>query len=75
MKSAHVIGLAVAVLLAWNASSPATESTGATAPTNISDTVPLYTDLGSHHKRISTRVPAAQQIGRASCRERVLRLG
>ena len=25
------------------------------------DTVPLYTDLGSHHKRISTRVPAAQQ--------------
>ena len=61
MKSAHVIGLAVAVLLAWNASSPATESTGATAPTNISDTVPLYTDLGSHHKRISTRVPAAQQ--------------
>jgi tetratricopeptide (TPR) repeat protein len=27
---------------------------------SLSDTVPLYTDLGSHHKRISTRVPAAQ---------------
>ena len=26
-----------------------------------SDSVPLYTDLGSHHKAISTRVPAAQQ--------------
>ena len=25
------------------------------------DSVPLYTDLGSHHRRISTRVPAAQQ--------------
>jgi tetratricopeptide (TPR) repeat protein len=26
-----------------------------------SDTVPLYTNLGSHHKRISTRVPASQR--------------
>jgi tetratricopeptide (TPR) repeat protein len=26
-----------------------------------SDTVPLYTDLGSHHRAISTRVPKAQQ--------------
>lgn len=25
------------------------------------DTVPLYTDLGSHHRAISTRVPKAQQ--------------
>jgi tetratricopeptide (TPR) repeat protein len=61
MKFHHVIGFAAAALLAWNASSPATESTNATAPTNLSDTVPLYTDLGSHHKRISTRVSAAQQ--------------
>ena len=25
------------------------------------DTVPLYTDLGSHHRAISTRVPNAQR--------------
>src|SRR4029077_7578748 len=30
-------------------------------PGNLPDTVPLYTNLGSHHKPISTRVPAAQQ--------------
>ena len=30
-------------------------------PRSLSDTVPLYTNLGSHHKRISTRVPATQQ--------------
>ena len=30
-------------------------------PKSLSDTVPLYTNLGSHHKRISTRVPATQQ--------------
>src|SRR5262249_52935641 len=29
--------------------------------TNPSDTVPLYTNLGSHHKRISTRVPDTQR--------------
>ncbi len=31
------------------------------APPSPSDTVPLYTDLGSHHKRISTQVSATQQ--------------
>ena len=62
MKSAHVIGFAAAALLAWAASSSATESTVATAPPpNLPETVPLYTNLGSHHKRISTRVPATQQ--------------
>ncbi len=29
--------------------------------TSPSDTVPLYTNLGSHHKPISTRVPATQR--------------
>ena len=61
-KCPQVIILAAAALLAWATSSSATESTVATAPpSNTSDTVPLYTDLGSHHKRISTRVPATQQ--------------
>lgn len=61
MKFHDIIGFAAAALLAWNASSLAGELTGATAPTNLSDTVPLYTDLGAHHKRISTRVQTAQQ--------------
>ena len=62
MKSPHIIGFAAAVLLACAAPSSGTESTVAPAPPkSLSDTVPLYTNLGSHHKRISTRVPATQQ--------------
>ncbi|MHC9063019.1 tetratricopeptide repeat protein [Nitrospira sp. CMX1] len=60
MKFPRIIGFTAAVLLACAAYSSATESTVAPPP-NLSVTVPLYTDLGSHHKRISTRVPAAQQ--------------
>jgi tetratricopeptide (TPR) repeat protein len=62
MKSPHIIGFAAAALLACAAPSSGTEPTVAPAPPkSISDTVPLYTNLGSHHKRISTRVPATQQ--------------
>ena len=62
MKSPYIIGFAAAALLACAAPSSGTESTAAPAPPrNLSDTVPLYTNLGSHHKRISTRVPATQQ--------------
>jgi tetratricopeptide (TPR) repeat protein len=61
MKSPHIIGFAVAALLASAAPSSGTESTVAPGPKNLADTVPLYTNLGAHHKRISTRVPATQQ--------------
>lgn len=62
MKSSHIIGIVTAALLAWAAPSSATETTAASAPqTSLSGTVPLYTNLGSHHKSISTRIPAAQQ--------------
>ena len=62
MKFHHIIGFAAAVLLGCAAPSSAAESTAAPAPqTNQSDTVPLYTNLGSHHKLITTRVPATQQ--------------
>lgn len=62
MKSPYIIGFAAAALLACAAPSLGTESTVAPVPPgNPSDTVPLYTNLGSHHKRISTRVPATQQ--------------
>jgi tetratricopeptide (TPR) repeat protein len=62
MKSTRIIMFAAAALLAWAAPSWATESTDEPgSPTSLSDTVPLYTDLGSHHKRISTKAPAAQQ--------------
>lgn len=62
MKFHHIIGFAIAALFAWNASSSATEPVVEPAPpTNRAATVPLYTDLGSHHKRISTRVPTAQR--------------
>ncbi len=62
MKFHHIIGLAAAVLLGCAVSGSATESSVAPAPqTHHSDAVPLYTNLGSHHKRISTKVPAAQQ--------------
>ncbi|MBS0184506.1 MAG: tetratricopeptide repeat protein [Nitrospira sp.] len=62
MKSSHITVLAAAALLLCAAPSWATESTDEPAPpTSQSDKVPLYTNLGSHHKRISTRVPATQQ--------------
>src|SRR5690242_5452189 len=56
MKTIHIIGFAAAMLLTSTALSSATES----AP-KTSDTVPLYTNLGSHHKSISTKVPATQK--------------
>ena len=56
MTSIHIIGFSAAFLVASAASSWGTEST----PKSISDTVPLYTNLGTHHKRISTRVPDTQ---------------
>jgi tetratricopeptide (TPR) repeat protein len=62
MKPVYIVGLAMAALLAYHAPGSAEESTIAPAPRAVlSDRVPLYTNLGSHHKRISTRVPAAQQ--------------
>lgn len=62
MKFHHIIGFATAALLACAAPSSATESAAAAAPQkNQSDTVPLYRNLGSHHKRISTKISAAQQ--------------
>jgi len=62
MKFPHIIGFAAAALLAWAAPSLSTESTGAPAPPpSLADRVPLYANLGSNHKRISTRVPATQQ--------------
>src|SRR5678816_3607028 len=62
MTSPHIIGFAVAALLASAAPSSGTESAVAPAPPqSLTDTVPLYTNLGAHHKRISTHVPATQQ--------------
>ena len=62
MKFYHVIRFATAALLACTAPSLATEATTVSVSEKPhSDTVPLYTNLGSHHKRISTKVPAAQQ--------------
>jgi len=61
MNSAHILGFAAAALLACAAPSSAAESTVPPTPPSPSDTVPLYTDLGSHHKRISTQVSATQQ--------------
>ena len=61
MMSAQIIGFITAVLLTSAISSSGTEPAAEPAPPSLSDTVPLYTNLGSHHKRISTRVPAAQQ--------------
>lgn len=62
MTSTCFIGFAAAVLLTIASPSSATESTEAPAPSpSLSATVPLYANLGSHHKRITTRVPATQQ--------------
>jgi tetratricopeptide (TPR) repeat protein len=56
MTLPYAVAFAAGILLANAAPAPA-----AVAPAIAADTVPLYTDLGTHHKRISTRVPAAQQ--------------
>jgi tetratricopeptide (TPR) repeat protein len=54
--------LFAAALVAFVAFSPGIELTTARAQsTSPSDTVPLYTDLGTHHKAISAKVPAAQR--------------
>lgn len=61
-KSACAVVFAAAVLFAGAASGSATEATVAPASQgSLSGTVPLYTNLGSHHKSISTQVPATQQ--------------
>ena len=58
-----VFAFATVVLLASAAPSWGTESAVAARPpkTVMSNAVPLYTNLGSHHKSISTRVAATQQ--------------
>lgn len=62
MQFPHIIGFTAAVLLGCAVPSSATESAAApVSQMHQSDTVPFYTDLGSHHKRISTKVSAAQQ--------------
>src|SRR6185437_11088367 len=61
VMSAHIIGFTMAVYLTGAALSSGTESTATPAPPSLSGTVPLYTNLGSHHKRITTRVAATQQ--------------
>ena len=62
MTSTHFIGFAAAALLTSAVPSWGAESTVAPAPPKgFSDTVPLYTNLGLHHKPISTRVAATQQ--------------
>ena len=58
----YIIGCAVAVLLTSATPSMGTRSTARPAPLKkSSDTVPLYTNLGSHHRSISTHVAATQQ--------------
>ena len=62
MKLTHIIAFSVAALLACGGPSWGTESTVAPAPPpSNAETVPLYTNLGSHTKRISTNVAATQQ--------------
>lgn len=62
MTFPHILVFAAAALLASAVPSSGIGPTVAPAPPRIlPDTVPLYTNLGSHHKRISTRVPATQQ--------------
>jgi tetratricopeptide (TPR) repeat protein len=60
MTSSRIIGFAGAILLAITTPSWGTESAMAPAPKSDSDTVPLYANLGSHHKAISTQVTATQ---------------
>ncbi|MBH0190140.1 MAG: hypothetical protein HP493_15210, partial [Nitrospira sp.] len=62
MKFPYIFGFTAAALLAYAVLSIATESTAAPVlQKNHSDRVLLYADLGSHHKHISTTVPATQQ--------------
>ena len=62
MKLTHIIAFSVAALLACGSPSWGTESTVAPArPPSNAETVPLYTNLGLHTKRISTNVAATQQ--------------
>jgi hypothetical protein len=62
MTLTYIIGFATAVLLSSVAPSSGTEPTGGPAAhESLSAPVPLYTNLGSHYKRISTQAPAAQQ--------------
>jgi tetratricopeptide (TPR) repeat protein len=60
LKRISALGFAATVLLA-SVPSWGTESTAASPSKSVTDTVPLYTNLGSHHKSISTKVPATQQ--------------
>ncbi|HEX6531989.1 MAG TPA: hypothetical protein VF019_05140 [Nitrospira sp.] len=60
LKRISAFGFAAAVLLA-GVPSWGTESTATSPSKSVTDTVPLYTNLGSHHKSISTKVPATQQ--------------
>src|SRR5687767_1546102 len=60
-KRMSAFGFAATALLFCAAPSWGTESAVAPGPKNLSHTVPLYTNLGSHHKRISTQVAATQQ--------------
>ncbi|HMS84749.1 MAG TPA: tetratricopeptide repeat protein [Nitrospira sp.] len=60
--SAPIIGVIAVALLACAAPGLTAETTDTPMSLpNLSDTVPLYTNLGSHHKRISTQIPATQQ--------------
>ena len=62
MMFPHLIVLAATALLGSAAPDPGPGSPAIPAQSRSpADTVPLYTNLGTHHKRISTRVPAAQQ--------------
>src|SRR4026207_493391 len=62
MTATHIIPFAVAALLACGGPSWGQESAVAPPPsTSNAETVPLYTNLGSHTKRISTNVAATQQ--------------
>jgi tetratricopeptide (TPR) repeat protein len=60
-KRMSALGFAATVLLFCAAPGWGTESAVAPGPKDFSHTVPLYTNLGSHHKPISTQVAATQQ--------------
>ena len=61
MTFPHAVVFAAATLLANAGRAPAPAALSSGPRLIRADSVPLYTDLGSHHKRISTRVPAAQR--------------
>jgi tetratricopeptide (TPR) repeat protein len=60
-KRISALGFAATVLLFYAAPSWGTESAVAPGTKDLSHTVPLYINLGSHHKLISTQVAATQQ--------------